>query len=184
VEGHAPAAAHSPSSSAATVAPRPSRGQTALVGAQISITGDITGKEDLAIEGRVNGTIALPGHVVSVGQSGAVNANITASKVFIDGRVQGDIVGVEQVVLTANGWVRGNITAPRVKLEDGAKFKGSIDMDPADAASHQAAAQTKASPAIGPTSPKAAPSKPPANQDSAAANASGNPARAAKGSVA
>lgn len=175
VEGHVTTGPYPPPSSTAKISGS-SAGQPALVGAQITIEGNITGKEDLVIEGRVKGAVVLPGHVVSVGQSGAVNADITASKVFIDGRVQGDIVGMEQVALTANGWVRGNITAPRVKLDDGAKFKGSIDMDPTDAASHQAAPQTKAPSTGGQPGPKTAPS----NQGSGAANAPGSPARAAK----
>ncbi len=180
-ESNAKAAAHRPSSSAAKGS-RSSPGHTALVGAQITITGDITGKEDLIIEGQVKGAIVLPNHVVSVGQSGTVNADITASKVFIDGRVQGDIVGMEQVALTANGWVRGNITAPRVKLEDGAKFKGSIDMDPTDAATHQAATpQAKASPTSGRQSPKAASGQLPTAQGGAVANAPGSPPRTKKG---
>jgi cytoskeletal protein CcmA (bactofilin family) len=57
-------------------------------------------------------------------------ANLTANVVRIDGEVNGDIVGVEKVVITKTGKVQGNIVGPRVTLEDGAKFKGSIDMDP------------------------------------------------------
>jgi cytoskeletal protein CcmA (bactofilin family) len=103
---------------------------TAMIGKTITIKGDITGDENLVIEGRVDGTIHLKGNDLTVGQSGKVMANLTANVVRIDGEVNGDIVGVEKVVITKTGKVQGNIVGPRVTLEDGAKFKGSIDMDP------------------------------------------------------
>jgi cytoskeletal protein CcmA (bactofilin family) len=83
---------------------------------------------------------------VSVGQSGKVHADINAKVVKVDGEVSGDISGNEKVVISKSGNVRGNIVAPRVTLEDGAIFKGSIDMDPGDAASSKVslAAQTPA----------------------------------------
>ena len=67
-----------------------------------------------------------------MGQSGKVNANVTAKTIKIEGEVKGDIKGNEKVVVSKSGNVRGNIIAPRVTLEDGAKFKGSIDMDPGE----------------------------------------------------
>ncbi|MCB1684532.1 MAG: polymer-forming cytoskeletal protein, partial [Pseudomonadales bacterium] len=100
-----------------------------MIGKTISIKGDITGEESLIIEGKVDGTISLKNNDLTVGQSGVVNANITASVVRIDGEVKGDIIGIEKVVISKTGKVRGNIVGPRVTLEDGAKFKGSIDMD-------------------------------------------------------
>jgi cytoskeletal protein CcmA (bactofilin family) len=106
-----------------------------MIGPTIKISGDISGEENLAIEGKVEGTINLKGHDLSVGQSGEVRADITASVVRIDGEVTGDISGMEKVVVSKNGRVKGNIVAPRVTLEDGAKFKGSIDMDPAESSS-------------------------------------------------
>ncbi|MCB1844788.1 MAG: polymer-forming cytoskeletal protein, partial [Halioglobus sp.] len=68
----------------------------------------------------------------SVGESGRVTADITARVVKIEGEVTGDITGSEKVVIARSGNVRGNIVAPRVTLEDGAIFKGSIDMDPGE----------------------------------------------------
>lgn len=101
-----------------------------MIGKTITIKGDITGEENLVIEGRVDGTVHLKSNDLTVGQSGRVTANLTANVVRIDGEVNGDIVGVEKVVVTKTGKVQGNIVGPRVTLEDGAKFKGSIDMDP------------------------------------------------------
>ncbi|MEQ8486245.1 MAG: polymer-forming cytoskeletal protein [Pseudomonadales bacterium] len=113
--------------------PEPTARGTAMIGKTITIKGDITGEESLVIEGRVNGTVHLKNNDLTVGQSGHVTANLTANVVRIDGEVKGDISGVEKVVITKTGRVQGNIVAPRVTLEDGAKFKGSIDMDPSGA---------------------------------------------------
>jgi cytoskeletal protein CcmA (bactofilin family) len=104
-----------------------------MIGPSITIKGEVSGEEDLLIQGRVEGTINLSSNQVSVGESGEVSANIQAKNVKIDGKVTGDITGIEKVVISKSGNVRGNIIAPRVILEDGALFKGSIDMDPASA---------------------------------------------------
>ena len=105
-----------------------------MIGSSIVIKGTVTGDEDLLIEGKVEGTIDLKSNVVSVGQSGRVSADINAKIVNIEGEVTGDISGNEKVVISKSGNVRGNIVAPRVTLEDGAIFKGSIDMDPGETA--------------------------------------------------
>jgi cytoskeletal protein CcmA (bactofilin family) len=104
----------------------------AMIGPTIKIKGDITGDENLTIEGSVEGNVELGAHEVCIGQSGRVNANVTAKTIKIEGEVKGDITGNEKVVVSKSGNVRGNIIAPRVTLEDGAKFKGSIDMDPGE----------------------------------------------------
>ena len=106
-----------------------------MIGPSIKIKGEVTGDEDLVIQGKVEGTIDLNDHEVSVGQSGQVFADIKAKVIKIDGEVTGDIAGNEKVVISKSGNVRGNIVAPRVTLEDGAIFKGSIDMDPGDSSS-------------------------------------------------
>lgn len=104
----------------------------AMIGSTIVVKGDVRGGENLIVDGTVEGSIELSSHELSIGQSGRVNANITAKSVRIDGEVQGDITGHEKVTISKSGKVQGNIVAPRVTLEDGAKFKGSIDMDPGD----------------------------------------------------
>ncbi len=103
-----------------------------MIGPSIVIKGTVSGDEDLVIQGKVEGTIDLHDNEVSVGQSGKVNADVNAKVVKVDGEVSGDIAGSEKVVISKSGNVRGNIVAPRVTLEDGAIFKGSIDMDPGD----------------------------------------------------
>jgi cytoskeletal protein CcmA (bactofilin family) len=119
-------------------------GRAAVIGPRIRINGDVTGDENLLIEGTVEGRVDLGDFRVDVGQSGQVNANIKAKVVKIDGAVEGDISCSEKVILSTSGNVRGNIIAPRVSLEDGAKFKGSIDMDPGEPEPAEASKATKA----------------------------------------
>ncbi|MFT4614943.1 MAG: cytoskeletal protein CcmA (bactofilin family) [Bacteroidia bacterium] len=109
----------------------------AMIGSSIHIKGEVTGEEDLLIQGTVEGTIHLGENEVSIGESGTISADIQARSIRIDGEVTGDIKGSEKVVISRSGNVRGNIIAPRVTLEDGAIFKGSIDMDPGGAASEK-----------------------------------------------
>ncbi len=101
-----------------------------MIGPTIRIKGEVSGEENLLIEGKVDGSVSLRGKDLTVGSSGSVNANVSATVVKIDGEVKGDITGEEKVIISNTGKVQGNIVAPRVTLEDGAKFKGSIDMDP------------------------------------------------------
>ena len=117
-----------------SVAPPASRGG-ATIGPSIRIKGDLAGDEDLVVRGQVEGTVSLPNNLLTVGKEGQLNAAVTARVIDVEGRVEGDLNGQEQVVLRRSGNVRGNIVAPRVTIEDGCHFKGSIDMDakPADA---------------------------------------------------
>lgn len=101
----------------------------ATIGPSIQISGDVTGNEDVRIEGRVEGTVSLADNVLTIGKEGQINATVNARSIFVEGRVEGDLKSDEQVVVQSSGNVRGNIVAPRVTLEDGCKFKGSIDMD-------------------------------------------------------
>ena len=103
-------------------------GESATIGRSITIRGDVTGDEDLHIQGRIEGTVDLKQHSVTVGPEGRVKANIKGRMVTIEGEVTGDVRGQEQVALRSASKVTGDITAPRVVLEDGATFLGSIDM--------------------------------------------------------
>jgi len=104
----------------------------AVIGPTISIKGDLAGEEDLLIEGRVEGRIELRRHCVTVGKKGQIKADIYGKTITVEGNVEGNLFGEEQLVLRQSGAVRGNIVSPRVALEDGANFKGSIDMSPKD----------------------------------------------------
>jgi cytoskeletal protein CcmA (bactofilin family) len=110
-------------------------GGTAMIGPTVVIEGKIVSGENLLVEGSVSGSISAKGHEVTVGAAGKLKADISAKVVRVEGSVQGDISGVEKVIISKTGNVLGNIDAPRVTLEDGAKFKGSIEMDPGDTAS-------------------------------------------------
>lgn len=103
----------------------------AVIGRSIRIDGDLSGEEDLRIEGDVTGTVQLRNNTLTIGSEGKINANVYAKSVTVDGVMNGDVFGSERVTVRKNAQVDGNITAPRVSLEDGAKFKGSIEMDAA-----------------------------------------------------
>ena len=118
-------------------------GRAAVIGPGIHINGDISGDENLLVEGKVDGKIRLGSNHVEIGQSGQVKADITAKVIKIAGQVRGDLNGTEKVVISRSGNVHGNIVAPRMTLEDGAIFKGSIDMDPGEPVKAQVAKPVK-----------------------------------------
>lgn len=107
--------------------------ETSFVGPSILVKGDMTGDEDLVIQGRVEGSITLKKHLVTIGKDGRVNATVNAKSIRVDGAVEGELRGKEQIVVTHSGNVNGNLVAPRVTLEDGCRFKGAIDMEGTDA---------------------------------------------------
>lgn len=111
-------------------APAGGRRERAVIGASITIHGDLSGEEDLTIHGRVEGKVDVKGNSVTIGESGRVKADVYADTIFVEGEVEGNLYGGNQIVLRSSGNVRGNLTAPRVALDDGAQFKGSIDMEP------------------------------------------------------
>jgi cytoskeletal protein CcmA (bactofilin family) len=108
--------------------------EAASIGPTIAIRGDVSGEEDLLIHGRIEGTVNLAKNAVTVGKDGHVSATVHARVVTVEGHVDGDLHGDEQVMLRRSARVQGNIVAPRVTLEDGCHFKGSIDMDAASTA--------------------------------------------------
>ncbi len=127
-------------SSTETEAPRPapesparretSAGSRAVIGSSIHVDGTLRGNEDLVIEGKVNGTVELKKNSVTIGAQGEVNADVYAHTIFVDGTMEGNLVAAERIVIRKSAKIRGSITAPRVSLEDGARFNGTIDMDP------------------------------------------------------
>jgi len=115
---------------AAPRTPVPVQSARAVIGSTISIKGDLIGEEDLLIEGRVEGKIEFRHHSVVVGKNGRIKADIHGKTITVEGNVEGNLFGEEQLVVRQSGTVRGNIVSPRVALEDGSNFKGSIDMSP------------------------------------------------------
>ena len=107
-------------------------GEPATIGKGLVIRGEITGSDSLVIEGRVEGTIHLEGNRVTVGRGGQAAANITAREVVVLGKVRGSIVATDRLDIRAEGGVVGDLAAPRISIEDGAFFKGAIDIRKVD----------------------------------------------------
>jgi cytoskeletal protein CcmA (bactofilin family) len=105
---------------------RPDR---AVIGATLRISGEISGEEELIIQGKIEGKIVVKGQGVTVGKSGKVKANIHARSIRVEGEVRGDLFGEQEIILEASGDVEGNLISPSVRLENGSRFKGSIDME-------------------------------------------------------
>lgn len=99
-----------------------------LFGSSLVFKGELSADEEIIIQGVVEGTIAHHKKNVTIGKQGRVNALIHARSVTIQGRVDGDIHGDEIVVMTEGAEVNGNIYCPRIMMEDGALFNGSIQM--------------------------------------------------------
>jgi cytoskeletal protein CcmA (bactofilin family) len=116
--------------------------EKAVIGPSISVKGEITGAEDILVQGTVDGTLNLKLNIVTIGKSGRVSANVYGRIIHVEGEVTGDCFGTEQVIVHKSGSVRGNITAPRVSLEDGARLKGTIDTGTGTADSASTSAQT------------------------------------------
>lgn len=101
----------------------------ATIGSSIKIKGEITGSEDLLIQGAVEGSVVLTGHVVTIGETALIKANVSAREIRVEGEVIGDLTSKERVVVRSTGKVKGNIMSPCLSLEEGARLKGSIDTD-------------------------------------------------------
>lgn len=101
----------------------------AVIGPKIMFKGELTGEEDLIILGTVEGSIDLKGNHLTIGSQGVIKANVSARAITVEGKVEGDIVATERIAIKSASNVKGNLKAERVTLEDGAKFRGSIDMD-------------------------------------------------------
>jgi len=126
------------------------RHEHAAIGASITILGDLKGDEDLTILGRVEGKIDLPQHSVVIGRSGRVTADIHAKLVSVEGEVRGNLFAGEQILIRRTATMLGNLTAPRVSLEDGCRFKGSVDMEAQPAERARGAAPQAQAPAARP----------------------------------
>ena len=124
--------------------------EVVTIGAAAIIRGDITGKGDLVIGGRVEGTVDLPENDANLEATGYMEGGILARNVNIRGKVQGDIEARRRVTIFATGTVIGTIMAPRIQIEDGAKFKGRIDMGTAKPAAPKPKSRPKPKKAAAP----------------------------------
>jgi cytoskeletal protein CcmA (bactofilin family) len=113
------------------VAPRPSpQAERTIVniGKSVVIKGELSGSEDLIIEGQVDGKIELRENVLTIGPNGKIKAQIFAEAVIVQGEVTGNVTATEKVDIRDNGSLDGDIASPRVAIAEGAHFRGSIDM--------------------------------------------------------
>lgn len=104
------------------------RDESVSIGKSIVIVGELSGGEDLTIEGQVDGKIELREHVVTIGPNGRIKAQIVARSIVVLGHVTGNLVATEKVDIGQNGSVEGDVVTPRIAIADGAHFRGSIDM--------------------------------------------------------
>ena len=100
----------------------------ATIGKSLVIKGEVTGSESLYIDGRVEGSINLSGNRVTVGRNGVVAANINAREIVVLGKVRGNLTASDRVDIRSDGSLTGDVVAARISIEDGAFFKGGIDI--------------------------------------------------------
>src|SRR5215510_7973038 len=117
--------------------------EQATIGKSLVIKGEVSGSEALYIDGRVEGTINLPGHRVTVGRNGQVQANINAKEVVILGKVKGNVTASDRAEIRNEGSLSGDVICQRICIEDGAYFKGGIDIRKAGAKDMNGAAKTE-----------------------------------------
>jgi len=103
-------------------------GEQATIGKSLVIKGEVSGSESLYIDGKIEGAINLPGNRVTVGRNGQVAANIMAREVVVLGKVRGNVHASDRIDIRSEGSLTGDVIAARISIEDGAFFKGGIDI--------------------------------------------------------
>ena len=126
------------------------------IGKSVIIKGELSGSEDLTIEGKVDGQIELREHALTIGPNGKIKAEVFAKSIIVMGNVTGNISASDKINIRENGSVEGDISAPTVAIAEGARFRGSIDMQRPQAAQ---SAQSRTSATDGKPKPEAASSE-------------------------
>ena len=121
-------------------------GEQATIGKSLVIKGEVSGSESLYIDGKIEGAINLPGNRVTVGRNGQVAANIMAREVVVLGKVRGNVHASDRVDIRSEGSLTGDVVAARISIEDGAFFKGGIDIRKPGAEGKAGAAGAAATP--------------------------------------
>ena len=122
------------------------KGGQAQIGKSLKVKGTITGHEDLYVDGEIEGTIELEQNSLTVGPNGIVSADVAARDITIQGRINGNVRAGERVEIRKTGSLEGDLTTSRIVIEDGAVFRGSIDIAKPEAASPKPAAAAAAAP--------------------------------------
>jgi cytoskeletal protein CcmA (bactofilin family) len=107
----------------------PSPGRRAVVGPASALRGQLSAREDVWIEGQLEGEVQAPAHQVTVSAGGRVRAEVKPRSVVNEAELQGNLVASHMVTVRAGGRMQGDIRAPRVGLEEGCQFQGNVDMD-------------------------------------------------------
>ena len=107
-----------------------SKGQRkmASIGKSITIKGDLTGEEDLVVEGTVDGKIDFPENELTIGESGTVNAEVHAQSIVVVGSITGNVSATEKLEIQSTGLIEGDVRAPRLVIHEGARLNGSVEM--------------------------------------------------------
>jgi cytoskeletal protein CcmA (bactofilin family) len=98
------------------------------IGLSLLVKGELTGSEDLLIEGRVEGKISLPEHLLTIGPHAKISAEVVAKVVIIQGSIIGNVTASERFEIKAGGRMTGDLTSPKVIMAEGSDFRGSVDM--------------------------------------------------------
>lgn len=121
------------SATASTRTSSPTARNLACLGSTLKIKGEISGDEDVQIDGQVEGPISLPGHRLTIGRTAKLSSEITAREVIVYGTAAGNLRARDRVEIKKDGEVMGDITTARISVEDGAYFKGRIEIERAKA---------------------------------------------------
>ena len=111
--------------------------EQATIGRSLVIKGDISGGESLFVDGRIEGTVNIPEHRVTVGRNGVVTADVNAREVVIMGKVNGNVICSDRLDIRSEGSVTGDVVVQRISVEDGAILKGSVQVQAAEQKSKQ-----------------------------------------------
>jgi cytoskeletal protein CcmA (bactofilin family) len=130
--------------------PTPARGGMAHIGKSVLVKGELSGNEDLYIDGEIEGTVELKDHNLTIGPNGRVKANLHAKEVTVLGKVQGNVRATDKLEIRKSGSLVGDIITARITIEDGAYFKGSIDIQRQDTARAAEARRPEAAAAAAP----------------------------------
>ncbi len=142
-----------PSAAASPLRSEPARsGEVATIGKSVIVKGELSGSEDLFVDGEVDGSIALRGQSLTIGPNGRVRANIEARNVVVHGRVDGDVHATDRVDLRKSASLTGDISTARISIEDGAYFKGTIDIQKPEPAGKAENKPQAAAPVVAPAS--------------------------------
>jgi cytoskeletal protein CcmA (bactofilin family) len=139
----------------------------ATIGQSIVFKGELTGDEDLEIEGQVEGNVRLANNTLTIGSSGRLTAQVVAKAIIVIGRVKGNLTATERIEIQATGVVEGDVKAPKLNVQEGAVLNGGIDMSASASTSSQTTAQSSA--AAAPQAPREEARKPAASFTSAPA---------------